>query len=200
MLAMTRLIFTAALALATCSSIICGAACDFVQPGECLGEAGMFGPCTANSQCSPGMLCMAATQGSICTPDFETFRGPRADSCAPWEGLVAVTCSDEWLLCYLPCSNDAGCIGGMVCAEDWEMCVHPIHDDDVRPPAGETLGPCSEVFDDGCAELGAICLEEKAGSLCVQKDHPAWLITCSQDSDCVNGMACGTQSGYCVWP
>jgi hypothetical protein len=108
--------------LSACGSIICG--CDMIEPGECLAAGEMFGPCREQA-CGPGLLCMATTQGSICTPELDVIGTPEAESCALWRGTYGLFCSEEWDLCYIPCQDDTQCIGGTVCAEDWEMCVYP---------------------------------------------------------------------------
>lgn len=177
------------------SAAAAGSACDFITPGECLDRGQMFGPCESNT-CAPGLLCMATTQGSLCTPPLETIGDTNAEECALWRGTFGIKCSEEWQLCYIPCAHDGHCIGGTVCAEDWKMCVYPSNPDDIKPPDGTEMGPCDSMGE--CDSPENVCAESAEGSICLNKDKADWLVPCGDG--CPNGQVCGSDVGFCVWP
>ena len=200
MLALTRLIITAAFAAATCSSIICSAACDF-EPGECLGEAEMFGPCL-DGTCAPGLTCRITSQGDVCLPTMRDAiaLGAKAEECAEARTSLGMWCNKDWNTCHMPCVYDSHCLGGTVCAEDVEICVYPKEKDDVKPPAGETLGPCLGE-DMLCFDPLDTCIVSLtvSGNIC---GRPYWTVPCNVDTadECPNGQVCALDENVCVWP
>lgn len=169
-------------------------------PVMCLDPGLMFGPCV-DQKCASGLLCMTTTQGSICTPDLDVADENGVEACALERGLFGLYCDPEWETCHVPCTTDKHCVNGTVCAEDWEICVYPQNQDDVKPPPGETLGPCMGddmlcLHDtDTCVVSGTV-----NGNVC-NRTGQLWLAQCSaEDETCPNGQVCALDKSVCVWP
>lgn len=120
MSALRNLLLTFATA-ASCS-IICGTACDFIEPGECLGPAELFGPCREGT-CSDGLSCLTLDLGDICLPPEIAATDDYVVECAQWRGTLG--CNQKTDQCYLQCESDSECTGGTLCATDQQRCVYP---------------------------------------------------------------------------
>ncbi len=118
---MLRPIVIALASISSCS-IICGAACEFVQPGECLDIGGMFGPCD-DDQCGPGLLCFGAEAGHICAPPSEAHGEWSVNECAAKVGNLACIESEDF--CAPACRPDDPCENGTVCDAQTSLCVYP---------------------------------------------------------------------------
>lgn len=149
---------TIVLLLSSSCSIICGAACDWIEPGECLGVGEIFGPCNPDGSCSPDLQCIESTKGWICIPGAVAADDWEAATCASWRGDMA--CSKEKDMCFLGCDGPDACKGGTVCDENAGMCVYP-YESQVLPDVGESYGPCDAR--DTCA----------AGNTCVKRTYGA---------------------------
>lgn len=196
MLSFNRIIIAAAFTVATCSSIICSAACDL--PSQCTSDGNLFGQCI-NHACNDGLTCFSGLAGDVCVRAAIEDVQPEDDACAVQIGDGQVECNDtHWWACLVVCDNDAQCWGGTVCEENIGACMHPYGPYNVRAPDGAELGPCTK--ESTCEYHLDTCMAEKKGSMCIRKDHPEWLILCNADDECVNGQVCGTEFGFCVWP
>ena len=112
------------LTTSTCSSIICGVACDFIhtgEPGECMGPGGLFGACSTTS-CLPGLLCWGTSEGSICL-EHTAVADVDTETCGLGMSVFGIKCDQE--LCMPPCASDEHCLGEAVCSVDEGFCVHP---------------------------------------------------------------------------
>ena len=215
----TKLLATITFTLATCTSIICSAACDWIEPGECLGPGEMFGPCDLNlpAGCNAGLTCHQADKGDICLPGAVAADDFEAATCAAWRGTMA--CSKDDDICFLTCDGPDACEGGTVCDETTGMCVYP------KPPAppveGEMFGPC--IDNETCngrntcvvrthgAIQGTICLptcgvcdQQDVADLCgfVGPQAPACTsddlcsVPCASQDDCLGSAVC--MQGICL--
>lgn len=120
---LTRTITTLFAALSTCS-IICGAACDFAEVGECAGLGGMFGPCDEHLAflCLNGLECLSTRTGSACVPPANVDLGP-VEECGSILG-GDVRCSSVDGHCVVSCI-DGPCGGSSVCDPSTRTCVYP---------------------------------------------------------------------------
>lgn len=158
----TTKLFTAIFAtLSTCSSIICGTACDFIEVGECAGSGGLFGPCDDHLalRCLDGLTCTETKVGNICTPSSEAADDFGVAECAAWRGMMA--CSQTLDSCFLACDGPDACKGGTVCDENAGMCVYP-YEPLATPDVGEPFGPCND--DDTCVP-DSTCIERTYGAI-----------------------------------
>jgi hypothetical protein len=114
-------LLAAGLAILSCS-IICGAGCDFIEPGECLGPGELFGPCKA-MKCRDGLTCLATIDGDICVPPESDAADDYVAECAYWRGTLG--CNQNADQCYLQCHESSECRGGTVCSVEQERCVYP---------------------------------------------------------------------------
>jgi hypothetical protein len=142
--------------LGACGSIICGG-CDLIEPGECLGEGELFGPCFETGTCSDGLKCFDATKGWICLPEAAAGDAWETSVCAAWRGDLG--CSEDQNICFLACAGPDGCEGGTVCDEVAGMCVYPAKKS--PPGEGEMFGPC---WSGECGE-GLTCLARAHGGI-----------------------------------
>lgn len=195
----TRLIamFFGLVATLSCS-IICSAACDFLVPGECLGEGGLYGRCVDHG-CVDGLTCFSGLAGEMCVTDSPA--GEAEELCAAPIGGAGISTESTFYGAYLiRCQNDADCGVGTICEEILGICLYPYGAHNVQPPPGAELGPCDKEVTGGCGYHLDTCVAVDEGTMCIRKDHPEWLITCAADDDCVNGQVCGSEVGFCVWP
>lgn len=193
-----RAVWLAALlaASSTCS-IICGAACEFIPPGACLGLGGMFGRCD-DGVCASGLLCADRDTGTICLPPAGDAMDDDVQECASLRG----TMSCDRSLCFFGCRNDSECEHGLICDEESQMCVHANSMDDIVPQHGWTLGPC---FAQGqCDDPEEDCHADPSieGGICIHPDNEEWLVPCTKtgSDECPNGQICSEGFGHCVWP
>lgn len=197
-----RFALTCVLVAASTCSIICGSAgCDFLVPGECFGAGGIFGPCVDHG-CVDGLVCFSGLAGDICVrPDKESWL-PEDEACRVTSiGGTGVECLNFGQGCLPTCDNDGQCQNGTVCEEIIGACMHPSKPTHVQPPPGAELGPCDPNLRTGCGYHLDTCLDVEEGSICLQKDHPEWLVPCSkEDTTCPNGQVCAAGDGVCVWP
>lgn len=114
-------LLAAGLGILSCS-IICGAGCDFIEPGECLSDGELFGPCL-DGACRPGLTCLAAKHGDICIPPESDAADDDVAECAQWRGYLG--CSSNADQCFLQCTEQSECLGGTVCSTDVGQCVYP---------------------------------------------------------------------------
>lgn len=216
-----KLITTLFAAFSTCSSIICGMACDFIKPGECAGPGGLFGPCDDHlaNRCVDDLTCTETKIGNICLPPSSAADDFDVAECAAWRGAMA--CSQALDSCFLTCDGPDDCEGGTVCDEFAGMCLYPHGDAQTQPDGGEMFGPCNigGECDDGttCVERaiagikGTICLptcdvcssaeviEESqtigfTAPACIPNDLCA--IHCGSHDDCVGNTMC--MDGICM--
>lgn len=187
------------IAVSTCSSIICGAACDWQEPGECFGPTGLFGPCI-NHECIDGLECFSGLAGEMCVQQARPT--PEAEACASWVGGTGFfTAKDLWGVWLIGCDSDADCDHGTVCEENIGACLHPYIDENVKPPPGAGLGPCTTEYTCGYHLDECFVASNGSGTICARPDRPEWLAACSKvEPDCPNGQVCATDDEVCVWP
>jgi hypothetical protein len=211
----TKILATLTFIAATCTSIICSAACDFVEPGQCLGEGGLFGPCAPGNVCVDDLQCVVSDKGWICLPGAKAADDWAAAECASWRGDMA--CSKDIDRCFLGCDGPDDCKGGTVCDELGGMCVYP-HDAESNTCLlpGEDFGPC--VGSEGLCGDGLLCRSTLAGSICVPScsngcasrcaatlaaqcdDSGACVQPCDPTkTDCQDGQVCDSQTLTCTW-
>lgn len=196
----TKILATLTFITATCTSIICSAG---YEPGECLGEAEMFGPCI-DGFCADGLTCKTTSQGDVCLPTMRDAisMGAKAEECAEARTSLGMWCNKNWNTCHMPCAYDSHCLDGTVCAEDWEICVYPKEKSDIKPEAGHTLGPC--LGDDMlCFNEQDTCIVslDVSGNICARTGK-FWTVPCNVNTadDCPNGQVCALDENVCVWP
>lgn len=184
---------------ATCSSIICGSGCDFLVPGECRGDGGLYGPCVDHA-CVDDLTCFSGLAGEMCVTNVAA--GEADELCAAPIGGTGISTEPTFEGLYLiRCQNDGDCHAGTVCDEINGACLYPYGPHNVQPPPGAELGPCDPNLETGCGYHLDVCAESPEGSMCIQKDHPEWLVWCVDDADCPsNGQLCSDLDGFCVWP
>lgn len=162
-------LLAAGLAILSCS-IICGAGCDFIEPGECLGVRELFGPCDpmaiAPGGCNDDLLCKQTKKGNICLPPASAADDFDAAMCAAWRGTMA--CSNEADTCFLTCAGPDDCEGGTVCDEVAGMCVYPNGEAIEQPEPTNTFGACDDF---GACQDGHTCVQRSmsglSGSICL---------------------------------
>jgi hypothetical protein len=112
-------------AAAFAAALIAGAACDMIEPGECLYEGEMFGPCLAGPEpCSAGLECFEARAGAMCLPPAIAGEEWITSECAAWRGDLG--CDLGLDLCLVVCGDNLDqCEGGTVCDVATRACVYP---------------------------------------------------------------------------
>ncbi len=166
---------------------------------SCLSTGDTYGRCDSNYDCAEGLYCFNGLAGNMCVREFGAVVPPEDDECVALIGGAGITCDINWGGCVVRCQNDGDCAAGTVCEENLGICMHPYGLHNVRAPGGAELGPCDKNHE--CGYHLDICLvaPDVNGSLCMQKAHPEWLVSCSTHPDCPNGMVCSDIEQVCVW-
>ena len=211
----TRLLASILIASSTCS-IICGTACDFIEPGECLDDGALFGPCD-DGQCAADLTCMSTSVGDMCIPPETWAAHDDVPACAYWLGTLG--CNSKTDQCFLQCESQVECRGGTVCDKSIGKCVHPFIPPGECGAPGSLFGPC---VDNECY-LGLLCFSSQSGDSCVPPGSFSheWSATvcaaqvgdalmcvesegfcapsCESNADCVDSV-CDDHTNICVHP
>lgn len=189
------------LAASSCS-IICGAACDWIEPGECMSPGNLFGPCV-DHQCNGDLSCFTGLAGEMCIRLLDDEIQPDEEVCRKWIGGTTYDCNNIDKACLVHCDNDGQCKGGTVCEEFVGVCLYPYDETDVKPPEGASQGPCDDNLENGCGNPTDQCVEasDGVGNICNDPLHPEHLAPCDEAHPvCPNGQVCSVADSICVWP
>jgi hypothetical protein len=193
---------------------------------ECYAESEPFGPCTADNDCDPGLACIFAAEGNICSPGCgDALPG---DHCGGFCGdQLPAVCHPDGQTCAHPCTlDDDDCPDGQVCDDGQGICVFPKPVPRFQPIVcggpGGLFGSC----DDNVCDDGLMCFTAKTGHMCtilnseingrneksvhICGDEHGTMdcdeqigfcrIICNDNSDCPVGNVCDLDTESCVFP
>ena len=160
---------------ADCETLESGFVCNGAF--RCVAGGSLVEPCTVDTDCAAGNVCMLAVDGGSCKPPCSTDTECRqyADNfvCRSDARCVAPESLSD------PCQTDMDCTLGLTCHSLFEQCLQPCEDDSY----------CNVTFGPGfmCNEAGQCIANSGVG-------------TCAGDSDCPMGQVCNADQHVCWAP
>jgi hypothetical protein len=161
----------------------CASCVAYLQAGE---------PCDANEQrCDPSQLwCPTAMTTPVCQPLLVAGKPCKSgDSC---QSRHCADLTDGGASCA-PLATNATCFESDACAaSEWCSGLDPAQNGTCKPRVA-TGSPCVRgVYDDGCADPEAWCLDGKCAR--VEVSSLGLAAQCREDWQCAPGLFCGGKS------
>ncbi|MFI5308573.1 MAG: hypothetical protein ACHQ53_14535, partial [Polyangiales bacterium] len=138
------------------------------------------GPCTMDSDCVTGMVCLASTTMD-CPPAAQIDCPPNAFCAQPLPQPCVAKTEHNCVPRYLaPCKVDADCGAGFTCVQDATTCTSPMVSLPAPGAAGSAAPAPVPPSDPSCAQQGPSTFSCEAQQ-----------IACSASTDCPQGWSCG---------